>query len=294
MPGDLQKPAAYIEVGLSVPDEIHDAVGSFITDNFAPGLVLEGPDDASMVGIKFYIAEDKARLCCERLALYISAVRPGGNSSPGQISTRRVENTEWTEAYRQSVKPITVGRVIIRPPWLEVNAESTLELIMEPRMAFGTGRHETTRLCMMQIEKYLRPGQIFFDLGCGSGILLILAAKLGARKVVGVDIDPFAVANARENAGLNKVAGKVTIRSGSIDKAADLGPFDLIVANLLKSTIVQLLDNMLAMLSDDGLLVLSGLLTEERESVEKTVRSRGRQKLEVNQDGGWLAITVFG
>jgi ribosomal protein L11 methyltransferase len=160
-------------------------------------------------------------------------------------------------------------------------------------MAFGTGRHETTKLCIREILKHLKGGQDFLDLGCGSGILSVLAAKLGARRVRAIDIDGVAVRNCRENVFINNVTKVVEVREGSIEQAEGDPPYDFIVANIIRSTIISLYEKIHASVKPGGVIVLSGLLESDEAPVIKTISKFSFLKYDINRDGQWLAITVI-
>ncbi len=138
----------------------------------------------------------------------------------------------------------------------------------------------------------LKPGDRFFDLGCGSGILSILAARLGAGKVIGVDISDVAIVNARENVEINKVADQIEIKVGSVEVAVATAPYDFLVANILKNVVVELFDRMYDAVRPGGIVVLSGLLEEEQEDVLEMVKRRGNMKYRIIKEGEWIAVEV--
>ncbi len=292
MPGDIRNPVNYIEAALTVPREIHDAVCNFIIENYSGGLVLEEDDKSTLVGIKFHVPKTKGDGFRTELADYIERLMPGKSFRSNNIKTRTIKNVEWEDAYRRSVRPTTVENVVIRPPWVTGDFESKLEIIIEPKMAFGTGSHETTKLCIREILNYFKPGQTFFDLGCGSGILSILAAKLGGKIVKGVDIDLMSTQNAIENIGINGVQDTVIVESGSIERAAEDPPYDFLVANLIKSTILELYEKINAAVRSGGIIVLSGLLQEDKNEILHMLGEFDILKYNINQDAQWLAVRV--
>lgn len=288
-----EKAEHFIEAGLTVETQIHEAVCNFIVERFAGGLVLDEDEKAGLVSITFYITEGEYPNFKTLLAEYIRHGCGDEKFSESDIRTRKIANLEWIQVYRDSIKPVAIDRLYIHPPWIEASREHELDLIIEPRMAFGTGNHESTRLCIREILKYLRPGDAFFDLGCGSGILSIVAAKLGARPVKGVDIDPIAVQNAIENAALNEVTEKVQIVLGSIEKASGDPPYDLLAANIIKSTIAGLFEGIYHAMKPGATFVLSGLLVEDKEPLLELLSKYNILKYNINYDGEWLAITAI-
>ena len=197
------------------------------------------------------------------------------------------------KAYKESIKPIIIENVVVRPPWISYPATDKIELIIEPKMAFGTGSHETTKLCIREILRFFEPGWTLFDLGCGSGILSILAAKLGAKYVKGVDIDMVAVENAKENIIINGVTDRVKIEFGSIEKANGDGKYDLLAGNLIRSSIVEMYGRIDAVVKSGGIILLSGLLLQDKDAMTELLDRQDIAGHEINQDGQWLAYTIF-
>lgn len=286
----VKKPEKYIEVSLTVPIEIHDAVCNFITENVSGGIILEEKKDSDLAGITFYLPEGIIPEFPDKLSVYIKEISPDHSFSVAEIKTRIIENIEWEEAYKASVRPTVIDKVIIRPPWAKSPRGDKLDIVIEPKMAFGTGSHESTRLCVKEILEHFKPGQTFFDLGCGSGILSILAAKLGACRVRGAEIDLVAVDNALENVCVNRVSDVVEIVHGSIEKAEDNPPYDFLVANLIKSTIIELFGRINAAVRSGGIMLLSGLLIEDKDSIIETLSRNNILKYNIKQDGQWIAI----
>ncbi len=292
MPGDVRNSVNYIEAALTVPRHINDAVCNFIIENYSSGLILEEEDKSNQVGIKFHVPESDGDGFLTELAAYVNRLMPETSFRANNITTRIIKNVEWEDAYRQSVKPTLVDNVVIRPPWVSGDFKNKLEIIIEPKMAFGTGSHETTRLCIREILSHFKPDQTFFDLGCGSGILSILAAKLGAKIAKGVDTDLMSIQNARENIEINGVQKNMVVESGSIEQAADDPPYDFLAANLIKSTILELYEKIHAAVRPGGIIVLSGLLPEDEGNIVNMLNDYDILKYDIKQDAHWLAITV--
>lgn len=291
-----QTPMEYLETYLKVPRIIHDAVCNFIIENYSAGLVIEDEDQVEDVGIKFYvpISGESNFSVRNELAGYIRDISenlPTKSFSAGEIRVKVVQHADWEKKYRNSIKPIFVKNVIIRPPWLEAETSGKIDLIIEPKMAFGTGSHETTRLCIIEMLEHFKPGMNFLDLGCGSGILAILAAKLGAGRVHGVDIDLTAVENARENAKINGVSDRVEIFQGSVELAKKNSPYDFLTANIIKNTIVELFEKIYKAVRPGGRIILSGLLKEDEESVGEML-SHYDIKYDIKYNGQWLVINI--
>ncbi len=292
MPGTGRKPVKYFEVGLSVSNDIQEAVCNYIIENFSTGLVLEDKDDSGSVGIKFHLPVEVGIGFRAQLVKYINNINPEFCMLEENISIHVLQDIEWIEAYKKAIHPTIIENVVIKPPWVKNNYENMVELIIEPKMAFGTGSHETTRLCIIEILSNFKKVASFFDLGCGSGILSILAAKLGGRSVLGVDIDPQATENAEENVEINHVKNIVKIKTGSVELAARKAPYDFIAANLIKSTILILFDQIYNYLGSGGMAVLSGLLVHDKEAIIRMLRDFDILKYHIKQSGEWVAVSV--
>ncbi len=189
-----------------------------------------------------------------------------------RIERDQVEECDWVAAWKEFFTPVTAGDFLVLPPWRAAEEEAhTLSLLIEPKSAFGTGHHPTTTLCLEAISRLhregrLRPGRSFLDLGTGTGILGIACAKLGLTGI-GVDIDPVAVANAEENRQLNGIADQFAVRQGSVDVVRDQR-YDLVIANILAGPLRELADDIMPLVREGGMLILSGFLALQRESLE--------------------------
>ena len=287
------RPEKYIEAGVIVSLHLQEAVCNFIIENYCQGVVLDEDNYAGRVEIRFYVRVNGHTEFKRELSDYINKISAGESFQEEDIRTRVIENISWEDAYKSTIKPIIVDCVVIRPPWVTTPYRNKLELIIEPKMAFGTGSHETTRLCIREILKYFKPGQTFFDLGCGSAILSILAAKLGASFARGVDIDPVAVETAKENVTINDVSDRVEIENGSIESAEPDTPYDFLVANLIKTTIIRLYDEIDSSVKPGGIIVLSGLLAADQDSIVKMIERHEILKYDINRDGEWIAVTII-
>ena len=212
------------------------------------------------------------------------------SSSLSQMDMREVPDEDWLAEWKKNWQPIVTGRFIIAPPWNnEAATDGRILITIEPGMAFGTGTHETTRLCLQAIEKHYKGGS-FLDVGTGTGILAIAAAKLfPAARVEAFDIDAEAVAIAAENARLNNVAEQISFHAGTIDDSTQSA--DLVCANLTADVIVDLLPALLAVTC--GRLVLSGILESQVNILLDRIReSGGPEPIEITNDGEWSAIIL--
>jgi ribosomal protein L11 methyltransferase len=210
-------------------------------------------------------------------------------SSVRDMNVREVVDRDWLEEWKQNWQPTEVGRFIIAPPWSKLDERHDRLIIrIEPGMAFGTGTHETTRLCLAAIEKHFS-GTSFLDVGTGTGILAIAAAKLFPEaRIEACDIDETAIEIARENAAINNVADQINFRVGSIDDAT--ASADLVCANLTADVIVKIIRSLVSLTC--GKLILSGILETQIEMVQAGLSDCGISEIEIVQDGEWVSLIV--
>lgn len=207
------------------------------------------------------------------------------------IEIARSAPVDW-DSWRPAVSAHRVGSLTVMPPWLAADPGSQFAVVVDPAMAFGTGEHATTRGCLLLLQAANPAGKRVADLGAGSGVLAIAAAKLGAARVVGIEIDPDAIPNARANVLLNGVADRVTIIEGDAAPILLLlRPFDLIVANILSTVIRELFDQITDSLSPSGTVILSGILDEESADMKEFLAGRGWIiASEITEDRWWSAL----
>jgi ribosomal protein L11 methyltransferase len=224
-------------------------------------------------------------------AVLLEALRVYGlaSSDVRGMEWREVEGRDWLAEWKKNWRPAEVGRFVVAPPWSEIgNADERIVIRVEPGMAFGTGTHETTRLCLAAIERHFRGGS-FLDVGTGTGVLAIAAAKLvPASRVEACDTDPLAVSVAEENARLNGVADRIDFRVGTVDDAT--ASADMVCANLTADVILPLLPALAG--ATCGRLVLSGILDTQAEQVRARLGELGFESCEVTHDGEWVAMMV--
>jgi ribosomal protein L11 methyltransferase len=209
-----------------------------------------------------------------------------------RFSYRRLDEEDWAESWKAFFWPEKIGdRVVVKPTWRDYTPGSE-EIIIEldPGMAFGTGTHATTRLCVGLLETFVGDGDSLLDVGCGSGILMAAAYRLGASKVWGIDIDPVAVDVSIENLVRNRVPdGDMRVTAG--DLARDVhGRFELVVANILSEVILSLLDQIPHVLKPKGIFICSGIIEENAASVIEKMTTMGFDLLAVHHMDGWTAI----
>lgn len=312
-----QQGNGWLEVSLEVDGELAEAVAEVLTRFVPNGVAIEsttvyqdeGEQVAQTVGrlrVVGYLPWDErteqVRQELTQALWYLGRISP---LPPANF--RYIEPTDWLALWKQRYHPIPVGkRLLITPAWMEAKPTDRLPIYIEPGMAFGTGTHPTTQLCLELIEDRLdlwaqekRPAEMrtLIDLGCGSGILSIAAIKLGAHHVLGVDIDAEVIKTAQENVRRNLLEGRVTLAVGSLQEILE-GKFalqraPLVVVNILATVIQAMLDRGLAkLLTPDGVLVLSGILTHQGNEIESTIEKLHLNVLEQRVKEDWVAYLV--
>ena len=209
-----------------------------------------------------------------------------------EIAMDSCAEEDWLHNWKKYFKPIPVGeKLLIRPTWEEVeDPKGRIVLDLDPGLAFGTGTHETTRLCMEMLERYGKPGADVLDVGCGSGILSVAALLLGAGKAVGVDIDELAVKTARENAALNHVQDRFTAICGNLTDRVS-GIFDVVVANIVADVIIQLTRDVETFMRPDTVYLMSGIIDTREEDVLRAIEPHFTV-IDRKTEKGWVALAA--
>ena len=239
----------------------------------------------------YFADTDQAADQCRRLEDALSHLQKASGIA-NRVVYSRIDEQDWAEAWKEYFWPERItDTIIVKPTWREYPAEKG-EIVIEidPGMAFGTGTHPTTALCIRMIERHLRAGGSVLDVGTGSGILMIAAAKLGAREICGVDIDSMAASVAEKNLKLNHIAHFQIITGNLVD--AVQGTFDLVVANILAEVILDLLPDATAKLDAKGLFVSSGIIAAKKEMVLAGLEENGLVVVDVLEKDGWVAIAA--
>jgi ribosomal protein L11 methyltransferase len=209
-----------------------------------------------------------------------------------EINSKIVHEEDWANNWKEYFHPTKIGEnIIIKPTWEGYNVINDSEIIIEidPGMAFGTGTHETTTLCIEALEKYINPKDLVIDIGCGSGILSLVAAKLGAREVVAVDIDPLAVQITDENIGLNQLDNTITVYEGNLTEVINIKG-NIILANILSDIIIDLTNSINNYLETDGYFIASGIILNRLDDVIKAITDQNINIVEINKLGEWACI----
>jgi len=284
----------WLVVELSIPIEFGEAVSNFLIEQGAAGIEeLEG--DLKWERLRTYFPQDgKETGVLYALRRYLKSLEKITPEIPrARIKTASLPEQDWSENWKRFFKPVQVTpRLVVKPPWSKVRlkkGQSAIDII--PGMAFGTGTHATTLLSIQALEETIKKrGLCVLDVGTGSGILSIVAAKLGAEEVWGVDIDGVAVENARENVEKNRVSDIVRTRKGSM---GDLRrKFDVVVANIDLKSLRRMRKPLLNHLKKGGFLILSGILEQDRERIRRHYLETGLlRRIKVTQQQEWICLT---
>ena len=207
------------------------------------------------------------------------------------VELSQVDEEDWANEWKNYYKPTKIGeKIVVKPTWEEYEAsDSDLIIELDPGMAFGTGTHETTSMCIRELEKYVKPESKVFDIGCGSGILAIAAAKLGAKEVLAVDLDEVAVKVSKENVELNKVEDKVTAIHGNLMEVVN-DKADIVVANIIADIIKILAKDITKFMKDDAVFISSGIIHAKVDEVKEALTQNGLEIVHIETLGEWNAI----
>ena len=299
-------PRQWLEVSVSVDEETAEPVADLLAQYAPQGVALsyaqilpdgqgEGVPGGELRASAYLPVDENLEASRQRLLAglwHLSQIRP---LAPAEF--RLIEDRDWMEEWKRSYQPIRVAPgFVVCPSWIELPPDPSQVVVrLDPGMAFGTGTHPTTRLCLEFLRDRLRPGMEVIDLGCGSGILAIAALRLGASRALALDIDPEAIRTTLENASRNGVDERLVVRTGSLGEAlAETSPIrraSLVLANILAPVLAEMLGSGLARLVlPGGHLVLSGLLQEQSTQVEQALREQGVSSLEKRVREDWVAL----
>ena len=284
----------WLEIAVPAGVEAVEAVSEILDRVGYNGIAVDQPVESGQAGpaefvVKAYVLYDhaaKARVRRVREALgHLQAFALG---PIGELRLRRVADEDWLEAWKSSITPIRVGAFLVRPTWSDARADDATTIALDPGMAFGTGLHPTTQQCLEALAGLRLDGARVLDVGTGSGILAIAAAKSGAREVVAVDTDPLAVRAALENAERNDV--RVAVQLGSASAAE--GTFDVVLANLIGPTLVRLAPELRARLRPSGSLVAAGITHDAELEVLAAFGACGLGVVDRDARGDWVRLIL--
>jgi len=293
---------SWLELSLKLNGELAEAVTEVLSRYASGGVAIEMAADsngdlpaATDVLVKAYIPiegqEDEQRRRIEEGLWHISQIQP-----LPEPDFRIIKEADWQTSWKKHFQPIAIGkRLLIIPPWITIEETERTVIVLEPGMAFGTGLHPSTRLCLEAMENILQPGDNILDIGCGTGILSIAAVLLGANHVLAVDTDEIAVQATRENAERNRVAEHIRVESGSLEQVkilqTETQKNDLIVANILSHILMDLIQSGLATyVNPKGRIILSGILAEQVEPLVNLAAAADLELIDVRSEKDWRGL----
>jgi ribosomal protein L11 methyltransferase len=281
-------------VELNVRKELGEAVSNFLIEQGATG-IEELESDLEWQRLRTYFEQDgKEKAALNSLHRYLKSLKEMRPEIPRpHVKTTILPEQDWGENWKRFFKPVQVtSKFVVKPPWARIRPKrGQIPIDITPGMAFGTGTHATTILCIEALEERIKKrGLSVLDVGTGSGILSIIAAKLGAQEVCGIDIDGVAVENARENLEKNHVSDIVKIKKGSLSVLH--GKFDVIVANIDLKSLRKMRNSLLDRLNHPGSLILSGILEKDKERIRKHyLETKLLRCIKETQEEEWVCLT---
>ena len=260
------------------------------------------PDDGTAT-VSSYVEPDRnMEQLVENIREGLSELKEYVNIGEGRIAVEETDDADWIDNWKEFFKPFHVTPdIVIKPTWepYEEQGEDKLVIEIDPGTAFGTGAHETTKLCILALKKYVNCDTSLLDVGCGSGILSIIGLKLGACRAVGTDIDPAAVTVAVENAGVNGITGEQykvytgdIIKDRSLKDEAGYEKYDIITANILADVIIPLSGVIKEHMKKGGIFISSGIINTMKDKVEKAILENGLEIIETNEMGDWVSFVA--
>lgn len=260
------------------------------------------PADDGVAYLTFYLEEEEdPEAVLERVRKELEEMRSYVDVGECTIEESQTEDVDWVNNWKKYFHQFSIDDILVIPSWEQVEAKDSDKMVIhiDPGTAFGTGMHETTQLCIRQLRKYVKPGAQILDVGCGSGILGMLALKFGAAHSVGTDLDPCAIDATHENMKANGIReDQYEVMIGNIiddkevqDKAG-YEKYDIVAANILADVLVPLTPVILHQLKKGGIYITSGIIDDKEETVTEAVRAAGMEVLEVHQQGEWVSVTA--
>ena len=303
----------WAEISIQTTHEAAETVANIFHELGSSGVVIEDPElvnsyltsgvwdysdipkenNTDVVTVKAYLPvddqlDDKLRNFEEE---FQQISFRGMDKGRGEMKCREVQEEDWASSWKEFFHPIKVGQyIVIKPSWEEYAAAADdLVIELDPGMAFGTGTHQTTSMCCRALEEVVKHGDLVFDVGTGSGILSIAAAKLGATSVKAVDLDNVAVRVANENVAINHVEHIVKVTEGDL-LTGFVGQADIVIANIIADVVIKLLVDIPGRLKENGIFIASGIITERLSDVAAAMLEQNLLVEKVIEEGGWVAI----
>ena len=305
----------YYEITIETTSEASELVAEILTDAGSNGISIFDPNDLLELAeggviwdymdehlikddgkaqVKGYFLPDDLPLAMENIAADFDRLRKNCQFDCGslEITQSVIDDEDWLESWKKYYKPIEAGRVTIVPQWIDYNAkEGEYVVKIDPGMAFGTGEHESTKMCLILLQALSVEGKSVIDVGTGSGILALASIKLGANGVEAYDIDDNAVKAAKENAALNNISDRIRVANANLlDKTS--GKFDIVLANITADVLIVLPQSLGDYLKEDGVVIISGIILKRENDVKCAFEKAGFNVIERMNMGEWVAFKL--
>lgn len=305
----------YIEVLVKTTSMAEDAVSEVLLEAGAAGIVIRDntspklDDDCIALNERTDLKEGESIISAyytddEKLADVISFIRNRLDEIKESVfefdlgsldmTTSKINDADWANSWKKYFKPFCVdGNVFVKPTWANFDApDGSIVLNIDPGMAFGTGTHETTKLCIKTLKKHVKAGSTVADIGCGSGILAIAAAYFGAKDILALDRDTASIDAANKNIDVNGFNGKIEVIKSDLLKNAPLFKADVIVANIIADIIISLNKSVKPFLKEDGIYIVSGIIADRMDEVISSLDKDGFAVMDIDEMGEWRVITA--
>ena len=285
----IKEAMKWAQITITTSQEASDAIANYLFERDATGIEIRdnpAPNSPSVTLISYFPADDLIGERVHDLREFLAnLIQVGIDTQPAKVTLRSIEADNWSEQWRSAFPPQKIGkRLVIAPTWDDIVPEPAEVLIrLDPGMAFGTGQHPTTQLALELLETTIKEADVVADIGTGSGILAIAAAKLGAKRVDAVDLDVTTIPIAQSNIQLNKVESVIRLHQGDGLNALERQKYPLIVANILTKVLLPMIPICPKFLEPAGRLILSGILATEASQIEVQLEANGFQVLEARQ-----------
>jgi ribosomal protein L11 methyltransferase len=275
----------YLQLKISTDQQVNDLIVGFLSDVGAEGFVEESNE------LSCYFADRKWNPSFRTdVNEFLNSLKKQEKIRSFTIEVSEIRNQDWNRQWEDTVVPVEVTKnVAIKPSWKEYEGDAKIVIEIDPKMSFGTGHHETTRMMIRLLEKFIKGNEKILDIGTGTGVLAIAAIKLGARTCVAIDNDDWSIDNARENIKKNGVESQIELEKGDLTSAPN-SEFDIVVANLNRNTLLYIRDEIYSRCANDRLLLLTGVLTLDEEDVIRSYVERGFSLVETIREAEWSAL----
>ena len=236
--------------------------------------------------IKAFYEDDKVNY--DEIEAQIKEFSTNNNIDIQISKNKEIEDMDWANEWKKYYEPFYIGNILIKPSWIDIDESDHTVVEINPGMAFGTGLHETTNLCIEQLQELNLIDKIVLDIGCGSGILSVVSSKLGAKEVFATDIDPLAIEATLENANLNKISNINAVKGSLLDNVDK--KYDVVVANILLNVLDILIPDLPKALKKDGVFICSGLINSQKDNIVNTLEKNNLEIVEISEKGEWISI----